>query len=152
ACAEIEVQPFSEKQIDLLKTFADQAVIAIENARLFNELQERLEQQTATSEILRVISQSQRDVQPVFEAIATNGRRLCCAREAGVYMFDGERLHLGAIESATGEAAQEIRAHWRVPQPPGGNNPRSRALATGRAAYIEDVTADPQYELRAIAV
>jgi GAF domain-containing protein len=154
-----EPRIFSERQIELLQTFADQAVIAIENTRLFNELEKRnrdltesLEQQTATSEILRVISQSQRDVQPVFEAIATNARRLCRAREGGVYTFDGELLHLAAVEGTSPEAEQEIRAHWRVPHRPGGHNTRTRALATGRAAYIEDVTADPQYELRPLAV
>ena len=90
---------FSERQIAMLQTFADQAVIAIENTRLFNELQTRnrdltesLEQQTATSEILRVISQSQRDVQPVFETIAANARKLCAATIAGVYTFDGELI------------------------------------------------------------
>ncbi len=87
---------FSERQIAMLQTFADQAVIAIENTRLFNELQTRnrdltesLEQQTATSEILRVISQSQRDVQPVFETIAANARKLCDATFGGVWTYDG---------------------------------------------------------------
>ena len=94
-----EVHPFSDKQIELLKTFADQAVIAIENTRLFKELEERnkalseaLEQQTATSEILRVISQSQRDVQPVFEAIAANARKLCRGTSGWVNRFDGELI------------------------------------------------------------
>src|SRR5262249_10675988 len=94
---------FSERQIAMLQTFADQAVIAIENTRLFNELQTRnrdltesLEQQTATSEILRVISQSQRDVQPVFETIARNARSLCQATHGGVYRFDGELIHVAA--------------------------------------------------------
>src|SRR5689334_3836407 len=94
-----DVQAFSEQQIDLLKTFADQAVIAIENARLFNELQEKnkslteaLEQQTATSEILRVISQSQRDVQPVFDTIAVSARKLCSGMAGWVTTFDGSSI------------------------------------------------------------
>src|SRR5262249_10298660 len=85
-----EALPFSDKQIELLKPLADQAVIAIENMRLFTELQERLEQQTATSEILRVISQSQSDVRPVFEAVAVNARKLCRGNTGWVVTFDGE--------------------------------------------------------------
>src|SRR5262249_37466306 len=101
---------FTDKQIELLKTFADQAVIATENVRLFTELQEKnkaltqahaqvtesLEQQTATGDILRVISSSPTDVQPVFETIAACAKRLCDARECAVFRFDGELIHLVA--------------------------------------------------------
>src|SRR5262249_55213428 len=121
----IESRPFTNKQIELLKTFADQAVIAIENTRLFNELQERLEQQTATSEILRVISESQRDVQPVFETIAANARNLCEATQATVSTFDGELIHIAAADGLTREGIQSL--HSLFPRPPGGdtyNGPR----------------------------
>src|SRR5262249_46537387 len=87
-----EVRPFTDTQVALLRSFADQAVIAIENTRLFNELQEQLEQQTATSEILRVISQSQQDVKPVFQTIAANARKLCRSTFAAVYTFDGDLI------------------------------------------------------------
>jgi signal transduction histidine kinase len=86
--------PYAESQIDLLKTFADQAVIAIENVRLFNETKEALEQQTATSEILRVISSSPTDTQPVFDTIAANAARLCAARDAQVLRVEGDVLRL----------------------------------------------------------
>ena len=102
-----EARPFTERQIALLKTFADQAVIAIENVRLFKELQTRngelteaLEQQTTTSEILRVISSSPTDTQPVFDAIAANAARLCNANEAQVLRLEGEVLRLVAASGA----------------------------------------------------
>ena len=98
-----EVQPFSEKQIKLVETFAAQAVVAIENVRIFTELEARnsaltesLEQQTATSEILRVISSSPTDAQPVFDAIAANAARLCSANDAQVLRVEGEMLRLVA--------------------------------------------------------
>ena len=97
-----EVRPFTEKQIALLKTFADQAVIAIENVRLFQELKEALEQQTATSDILGVIASSPTDLQPVLEAVATNAARLCDAADAVVYRVDGHTLHPAAIHGTLG--------------------------------------------------
>ena len=85
-----EVRPFTPAQIKLLETFADQAVIAIENVRLFKELKEALEQQTATSEILGVIASSPTDIQPVFDVVAENAARLCDATDAVIYRIDGD--------------------------------------------------------------
>jgi GAF domain-containing protein len=88
----LEVNPFTERQIDLLTTFADQAAIAIENVRLFNETKESLEQQTATADVLRVMAKSPTDVQPVLDAIAESAARVCGATDAHVYRVDGDVL------------------------------------------------------------
>ena len=92
----IEARPFTPAQIKLLETFADQAVIAIENVRLFQELKESLEQQTATSEILGVIASSPTDIQPVLDAVAENAARLVHATDAVIHRIDGDKLRSGA--------------------------------------------------------
>jgi GAF domain-containing protein len=139
-----EVRPFSDKQIDLLTTFADQAVIAIENARLFNETKEALEQQTATSEILRVISSSPTDVQPVFEAIIANAVRLCEATFGGVFRFLDGQLHVAALAHVSQEETDAY--HSQYPRPPHRNFIMGRAFLEGRPVHVEDILADPDYD------
>ena len=141
-----EVRPFTDRQVELLKTFADQAVIAIENVRLFNETKEALEQQTATSEILRVIASSPTDVQPVFDAIAHSAARLCDAQFASVFRFDGELLHFVAHHGWAPEALR--RAFPTAPHP---GTAAGRAVRSGAVEHIPDVHADPNYTLGAIA-
>ena len=156
--ARAEAGPFSANEIELLKTFADQAVIAIENARLFKELQEKnqaltvahaqvseaLEQQTATSEILRVISSSPTDVQPTFEAIATSARRLCEAAHGMVFRFDGALIHLTAHDNLEPEQLEAVRSVF--PIRPGPESITARTILTRSLVHVRDRSEDPELE------
>ena len=146
-----EVRPFSEKQVKLLETFAAQAVIAIENVRLFQELEARnhdlseaLEQQTATTEILRVISSSPTDIQPTFDAIAAAAVRLCEANEGTVFRFDGSLIHMVA-HFGGGPESEALRRVF--PTPPGRGTITGRAVLTGSVVQA-DIAADPEHEFR----
>jgi len=145
-----EVRPFSDKQLALVRTFADQAVIAIENVRLFNETREALERQTATAEILRVISTSPEDVQPVFETIVASAARLCDAAISAVARFEGGLLHLRAVNNM---AAEEAAAYQSLfPRPPGTHFIMGRAFVEGQPVHVEDIKADPDYDRRTLEV
>jgi GAF domain-containing protein/DNA-binding response OmpR family regulator len=146
-------------QLGLLQTFADQAVIAIENARLLTELEEKndaltaahaqvtetLEQQTATSDILKVISQSPTDVQPVFDAIVRSAVRLCDGVVGFAGRYDGERIHLAALHNYRPEALEMM--HGIYPMRPSRQHVSGRVILTGDVVHIPDVQTDAEYPL-----
>ena len=141
--------PLSDKQLSLLRTFAAQAVIAIENARLMNELRQRtddlsesLEQQTATSEVLKVISSSASDLQPVFDTMAENVVRLCEAERAYIFRFDGELLRAVATYNVGPENREFVNHN---PIAPGRHSISARAALERRSVQVPDVQADPEF-------
>ena len=144
-----EVNPFTDKQIALLGIFADQAVIAIEHVRLFSETRGALERQTATSEILRVISRCQTDVQPVFDAIAAKALDLCRATTGWVYTFDGALIHVGAAHGLSPEGIEARRQSYPMPPSRGGGT--SRAVLSQTIVYIPDIRKDHEYTLQPLA-
>src|SRR5207237_8219976 len=113
--ARLEVRPFSEKQIALLQNFAAQAVIAMENARLLTETREALERQTATAEILRVISSSPTDVQPTFDAIAKAATTLTGELSGGVFRYDGSLIHFVAHYGWTADQLAAVDRVFPIP-------------------------------------
>jgi two-component system, NtrC family, sensor kinase len=144
-----EVAPFTDKQIELLTTFADQAVIAIENVRLFDDVQARtrdlseaLEQQTATSEVLRVISSSPGELEPVFQAMLENATRLCEAKFGTMYFREGDAFRAVAMHGAP-PAYMEARLHALVR--PGPTSGIGRVVQTKDVVQIEDAAADRGY-------
>jgi signal transduction histidine kinase len=152
-----EVRPFTDKQIGLLETFADQAVIAIENVRLFTELQaknqaltdahaqvtEALEQQTATSRILSVISSSPTDVEPVFRTILASTNRLCEASFSILFLWDGEALTAAAAENVSPTLAEKLRTA-RV-RPREGGSPVALTALERSVVHVADVLTDSRF-------
>jgi len=137
-----EVRPFTDKQIELVTNFASQAVIAIENARLLNELRESLQQQTATADVLKVISRSAFDLGPVFETVVENAVRLCGADRGFLFRFDGELLRMAAFYNASPELTEWVRQN---PITPGRRTVSARAALERRTVQVPDVQADSEY-------
>ena len=132
ATARSEAIPFDRKQVALVKAFADQAVIAIENARLVNETKESLEQQTAISEILRVISNSQSDVKPVLDAVADRATRLCEAAATAIYVLEG-----GVMRRTVFNGPGTLQGAETLSYEPGTIT--GRVIAEGKALHVENV-------------
>jgi two-component system NtrC family sensor kinase len=144
-----EVRPFTDKPIELVQNFAAQAVIAIENTRLLNELRQRtddlsesLEQQTATSKVLEVISRSAFDLRAVFEMVAESSVRLCGADRAFIFRFDGELLRMAVAYNSPPEFTAWVEQH---PIRPGRHSGSARAALERRTIHIPDVQVDPEY-------
>ncbi|MEO7851971.1 MAG: GAF domain-containing protein, partial [Rubrivivax sp.] len=135
---------FSAKEISLAQTFADQAVIAIQNVRLFNETNEALEQQTAISEVLRVISATTTDIEPVFGAIMDSAMRLFGAPIAAVFRYDGRLVHLVATRGWSQASIDDARRLY--PAPPNPHMSSGRALLSGQTQTIFDTHDDPAYD------
>ena len=138
-----EVYPFTDKQIELLTTFADQAVIAIENTRLLNELRESLDRQTATSEVLSVISSSPEELKPVFQAMLENATRLCEAKFGVLYRSEGDALRVVAMHGAPLAYVEERRRNPIIRPHPGTTI--GRAVATKQTVQMADVLKVPNY-------
>jgi signal transduction histidine kinase len=137
-----EVRPFTEKQIQLVQNFAAQAVIAIENARLLNELRESLQQQTATADVLKVISRSKFELKPIFDTLVEHAVKLCEAERAFLFRFDGALLRAAASCNASPELRDFVDNN---PIAPGRHTISARAALERQTVHVADVQADPEY-------
>ncbi|MEP6658248.1 MAG: GAF domain-containing protein, partial [Betaproteobacteria bacterium] len=137
-----DVRPFSDREIGLLRTFGDQAAIALENVRLFNETKEALEQQTATAEVLKTISRTTFELEPVLETLIENATRLCKAEKGFVFIREGESYNVTAHHGALPEQIEFQRLH---PVLPGYGTLVGRTASTRQIVHIEDAKNDPTY-------
>ena len=144
-----EIRPFTDKQIELVKNFAAQAVIAIENVRLLNELRQRttdlseaLEEQTATSEVLQVISSSPGDLEPVFATMLESAVRICDAKFGNIHRWDGEAMHIVAAHNTP---PAFVEARKRLPNRPGLKTPSRRMVANKMVVHVADLAAEQAY-------
>ena len=140
------VQPFEDKQIELVQNFAAQAVIAIENTRLLNELRESLQQQTATSEVLSVISSSPGELKPVFDAMLQNTVRICDAKFGNLWVREGDKFRIVAIHGASQEYRDYLFSEPLVLPDP--QSAMGRVATTGQVLQIDDISTAPTYGMR----
>jgi signal transduction histidine kinase len=137
-----EIAPFSNRQIELVKAFADQAVIAIENARLLNELRESLQQQTATADVLKVISSSPGELAPVFETMLANAVQICGAKFGVISLREGDAFHHIASHGAPPALVEERRREPLIRPTPG--HQLERLMRTKDVVHVPDILADPE--------